>query len=103
MDSSESIPAKNDTMYEIKIRGLLDGHWQHWFEGMTLQVQPNAEASEDFTLITGPIADQPALHGILEKIRDLNLPLISVRIIPNTAPDHTGEEQNVEPQGPRDE
>ena len=69
----------NGAIYEIKIKGLLDDHWSQWFEGMTLERQENAEAGQDCTLIIGPIADQPALHGLLAKIRDLNLTLISVR------------------------
>ncbi len=73
-------PSKNNGgIYEIKIKGLLDDHWGQWFEGMTLQRQENVEAGQDSTLIIGPVADQPALHGLLAKIRDLNLTLISMR------------------------
>lgn len=72
-------PLNNGEMYEIKVKGLLDDHWQKWFEGMTLKHQENAEAGQGYTLIIGPIADQPALHGLLAKIRDLNLTLILVR------------------------
>ena len=59
--------------YEIRIEGLLDSHWAAWFEGLHL--------SDDGTqtVISGPLADQPALHGLLVKIRDLGLCLISVR------------------------
>jgi hypothetical protein len=59
--------------YEIRVRGLLDSHWSGWFEGMTLRRLGNGE-----TLIAGPIEDQAALHGILAKIRDLGLQLLSV-------------------------
>jgi hypothetical protein len=59
--------------YEIRVRGLLDSHWRTWFEGLTLTPLENGE-----TLIAGPIQDQAALHGILAKIRDLGLPLLSV-------------------------
>ncbi len=99
MDSSQPVPANNDAMYEIKIKGLLDDHWQQWFEGMTLQVQDDTESTEAFTLIVGPIADQPALHGLLEQIRDLNLPLVSVRILPKPAPGQNAAEQDAEPEG----
>jgi len=59
--------------YEIRVRGLLDSHWSAWFEGMTMTRLGNGE-----TLIAGPIQDQAALHGILAKIRDLGLHLLSV-------------------------
>jgi hypothetical protein len=59
--------------YEIRVRGLLDSHWSAWFEGLTLTPLRNGE-----TLIAGPIQDQAALHGILAKIRDLGLHLLSV-------------------------
>jgi hypothetical protein len=59
--------------YEIRVRGLLDSHWSAWFEGLTLTHLGNGQ-----TLIAGPIQDQAALHGILAKIRDLGLQLLSV-------------------------
>ena len=59
--------------YEIRVRGQLDSHWSAWFEGLTLTPLENGE-----TLIAGPIQDQAALHGILAKIRDLGLQLVSV-------------------------
>jgi len=59
--------------YEIRVRGQLDSHWSAWFEGVTLTSLENGE-----TLIAGPIQDQAALHGILAKIRDLDLHLLSV-------------------------
>ena len=76
---NQSSSLNNGGTYEIKIKGLLDDHWGEWFEGMTLRKQENAKAEQDCTLIIGPVADQPALHGLLAKIRDLNLTLISVR------------------------
>jgi hypothetical protein len=60
--------------YEIRVRGVLDSRWSAWFEG--LQVTGD-EAGQ--TVIAGPVTDQAALHGLLAKIRDLGLPLISVR------------------------
>ena len=69
---------ENGGIYEIKIKGRLDEHWIQWFEGMALKSVENGEIGQECTLITGPIADQPALHGLLAKIRDLNLTLISV-------------------------
>ena len=59
--------------YAIRVRGHLDPRWSEWFDGLTVtQVEPGE------TLLSGPIADQAALHGLLAKIRDLNLTLISV-------------------------
>jgi len=58
--------------YEIRIEGVLDSHWAAWFEGLEV----NSEGTQ--TVISGPLADQPALHGLLAKIRDLGLCLISV-------------------------
>lgn len=59
--------------YEIRVKGILDGRWAAWFEG--LQVTSDQEE----TVISGPVADQAALHGLLTKVRDLGLFLISVR------------------------
>jgi hypothetical protein len=59
--------------YEIKIKGHLNQRWSDWFAGLKLTY-----LEEDETLLSGPLADQAALHGLLERIRDLNLTLISV-------------------------
>lgn len=59
--------------YEIKIKGHLDQHWSEWFADLKLTYP-----GEDETLLAGLLADQAALHGVLERIRDLNLTLISV-------------------------
>ncbi len=59
--------------YEIKVKGHLDPCWSEWFMGVKLTYLEGNE-----TLLSGPLADQAALHGILERIRDLNLKLISV-------------------------
>jgi hypothetical protein len=64
------------TRYEIRIKGHLDNRWADWFEGLTITLEADAE-----TWLTGPVADQAALHGLLRKIRDLGMPLISVKRI----------------------
>ena len=61
--------------YEIRVSGVLDGRWADWFDG--LQISGQGEE----TVICGLIADQPALHGLLTKVRDLGLCLISVRLL----------------------
>lgn len=58
--------------YRIRIRGYLDQKWSAWMEGLAIAYE------DDITVLTGPIVDQPSLHGLLTKIRDLNLPLLSV-------------------------
>ncbi len=60
-------------LYEIRLKGHLDDRWIEWFEGMTITLEDNGD-----TLLTGSLADQAALHGLLKKVRDLGLPLVSV-------------------------
>jgi hypothetical protein len=59
--------------YEIRIKGHLDNRWTDWFGGMTITREDNGD-----TLLSGPVVDQAALHGLLKKVRDLGMPLISV-------------------------
>ena len=60
-------------IYEITVKGILDRKWSDWFDGFTIEY-----AAGD-TILTGPVDDQAALHGLLAKIRDLGLPLLSVK------------------------
>ena len=60
--------------YEIRIQGHLDQRWAGWFDGLTLTLEDNGD-----TLLTGRVVDQAALHGLLRKVRDLGMPLVSVR------------------------
>ena len=68
--------------YEIRLKGHLDARWAAWFDGLTV-----TRDSDGTTIIHGPVADQAALHGLLQKTRDLGLPLISVNYVePGPAP-----------------
>lgn len=69
MKSTQTRP----TCYEIRVAGHLPPQWADWFEGLTITLEENGE-----TLLSGPVADQAALHGLLKKVRDLGLPLVLV-------------------------
>ncbi len=65
--------SENHIQYEIKLKGHLEQHWSEWFDNLVIRYDEN-----DNTTLTGPVTDQNALHGLLKKIRDLGLSLISV-------------------------
>ncbi len=67
------LPTPGAERYRIRIKGHLAAHWAEWFDGMTITHLDNGE-----TLLAGPIVDQAALHGMLNHIRDLGLPLLAV-------------------------
>jgi hypothetical protein len=73
-------------IYQIRIKGLLDRQWTDWFGGMTI-----SQTEDGDTLLTGPIEDQAALHGLLRKVRDLGMPLVSVE---SSEPDRRREEMS---------
>lgn len=73
--------------YQIRLKGHLADRWTDWFEGLSITLEANGD-----TLLTGPVADQAALHGLLRKVRDLGMPLISV-VETTSPPTHTGETQ----------
>lgn len=77
--SNERDP-KNDlgesTVYQIRVEGYLDHQWTDWFEGLTINLEEDGEM-----LLTGPVVDQAALFGLLKKVRDLGMPLVSVNRI----------------------
>jgi len=62
--------------YEIQVDSVLDDHWSGWFEGLRI------ETEADSTVISGTVSDQSALHGVLDKLRDLGLTVIAVRRLP---------------------
>jgi hypothetical protein len=61
---------------EIRLKGHLDSRWADWFGGLTITLVEDGE-----TLLSGPVVDQAALHGLLKKVRDLGMPLVSVRLV----------------------
>jgi hypothetical protein len=74
--SNELIPKTDPSqpmVYQIRIKGHLGREWTDWFEGLTITLEDNGD-----TLLTGLVIDQAALHGLLKKVRDLGLTLVSV-------------------------
>lgn len=84
--STASWPAR----YEIRVEGVLGSHWATWFGGMRI------ESDDTQTVITGLLADQPALHGLITKIQDIGLCMISVRRLDLAGPEPDGEPRNTE-------
>jgi hypothetical protein len=70
-------PTPTDPHYEIRLKGHLDARWVDWFKGLIITLEEDGT-----TLLSGPVADQSALHGLLKKVRDLGLPLLSINQVP---------------------
>jgi hypothetical protein len=85
-------PLPDLPLYEIRIKGHLDAQWMTWFDGLTITLEENGD-----TLLSGPVADQAALHGLLKKVRDLGLPLVSVVQVQRdkTHPKHSKKEKKM--------
>lgn len=88
-DKSKSQPnSDHPVIYQIRLQGHLDHAWADWFTGLTIAHETNGE-----TLVTGAVTDQAALYGLLRKVRDLGMPLLSVTRLESdqdnpTKPDH---------------
>jgi hypothetical protein len=72
----EVIDSSQPIVYQIRLRGHLSQQWADWFEELTITLEDNGD-----TLFTGPVADQAALYGLLKKVRDLGMPLLSVNCV----------------------
>ena len=78
---AEVIDSSGPTIYQIRVQSHLGPEWTDWFEGLTITPEESGD-----TLLTGPVVDQAALHGLLRKVRDLGMLLISVnRLEPGLA------------------
>ena len=72
-DNSSDVGPDQPMAYQIRIKGHLGREWTDWFGGLAITLEDNGD-----TLLTGPIVDQAALHGLLRKVRDMGMPLVSV-------------------------
>jgi hypothetical protein len=70
------------TVFQLRIKGHLSDQWTDWFEGLTITLEEDGD-----TLLTGPIVDQAALFGLLKKVRDLGMPLVSINCVEPGNPD----------------
>jgi hypothetical protein len=75
-------------VYQIRIKGHLGGQWADWFGEVTITLEEGGD-----TLLTGPVIDQAALHGLLKKVRDLGMPLLSVNSIGLSLQDTSDDKQ----------
>jgi hypothetical protein len=93
--SNELEPKTNSdqpVVYQIRLKGYLGSQWTDWFEGLTITLEENGD-----TLLTGPVVDQAALHGLLKKVRDLGMPLVSVSPVEHGSPTTPGTGQADQP------
>lgn len=81
---AQNRPFDSPGVYRIQVKGDLDRKWSDWFDGFAITSQP-----DDTTLLVGTVRDQAALHGVLTKIRDLGLPLLTVQCVETAPRDHT--------------
>ena len=97
--SSKSISkfdSDQSNIYQIRVKGHLDRQWSDWFDGLT--VAPHEDGT---TLITGPVVDDAALHGLLKKVRDSGLRLLSVNLVESGSAGVVDSEQSGDPSSER--
>ena len=82
------IAPSQSVVYQIRINGHLGHQWTDWFDGLTITLEDNGD-----TLLTGPVLDQAALHGLLKRVRDLGMPLLSVDRMKSTQGDVPDDKQ----------
>ena len=83
---SDTSSDQQSLKYEIRVIGHLDPRWSAWFDGLTLSLE-----NDGTTLISGPIVDQAALHGVLRRLRDVGLSLVSITQVEALPPANTSE------------
>jgi hypothetical protein len=84
--------AERPVIYQIKVKGHLSAQWADWFAGLTITLEDNG-----VTVLTGSVADQAALHGVLKSVRDIGLPLLSVaRVEPDPSSAQAAERMEID-------
>lgn len=86
MENEKNSEPERQKLYEIRLQGHLNLNWIGWFEGLAITLKEDGH-----TLLTGPVVDQAALHGLLKKVRDLGMILVSVRSVGDGPQDVVGE------------
>jgi hypothetical protein len=82
---NQNIDLNQPVVYQIRIKGQLDSQWADWFAGLTIILEDDGNS-----LLTGPVVDQAALHGLLKKVRDLGMPLVSISPVVSSPSDTLG-------------
>jgi hypothetical protein len=83
-DPKQGANPASPMVYQIRLKGHLDSQWADWFEGLTVTLEEDGD-----TLLTGPVVDQAALFGLLKRVRDLGVPLVSINYVEPGKPDVT--------------
>lgn len=88
---AEVTDASQPTIYQIRVKSHLGSGWTDWFDGLTITLEEDGN-----TLLTGPVVDQAALYGVLKKVRDLGMPLVSVNPVELSQTDPADIKQKIE-------
>jgi hypothetical protein len=80
--------SRETAVYQIRVKGHLGAEWADWFEGFAIAPQADGD-----TLLTGPFVDQAALHGLLRRVRDLGIPLVSINCVQPGPADTSGDSE----------